>query len=107
MIFHIAQQIDWQTAEKAGTYDIPGLHEEGFIHCSTAEQVVRTANRLFLGRRDLVLLEIDETLVVPKVIFEGRLEKFPHIYGPINLNAVTKVHPFQPLANGEFLLPQP
>ena len=57
MIYHIATEADW--ARRTDVYAPAGWRDEGFVHCSTDEQVVRVANRLFTGRRDLVLLHID------------------------------------------------
>lgn len=61
----------------------------------------------FQGRRDLVLLEIDQDRVGPEVLYEGAEngELFPHIYGPINLDAVVRLLPFQPRDDGGFDLP--
>ena len=106
MIFHIAQLEDWRCAEKQGEYRIPGLLAEGFIHCSTVKQFIPVAHRLFKGRKDLILLEIDETLVQAPIKYEGETaEKFPHIYGPINLGAVNRTHEFVAQSDGTFLMP--
>jgi uncharacterized protein (DUF952 family) len=37
----------------------------------------------------------------------GGDERFPHIYGPLNLDAVTQVLPFEPSDDGLFSLPEP
>ncbi len=106
MIFHIAKLEDWRRAEKQGEYRIPGLVAEGFIHCSTVNQFISVAHRLFKGRKDLILLEIDETLALAQIKYEGEAaEKFPHIYGPINLAAVIKTHEFTPRPDGTFGIP--
>jgi uncharacterized protein (DUF952 family) len=81
---------------------------EGFIHCSTPEQVLRVANARFRGREDLVLLLIDSGMIAAEIRYEnleGGNERFPHIYGPLNLEAVINVLDFEPQADGTFLLP--
>ena len=69
----------------------PSLAEEGFIHCSTVEQVVATADRIFSGSGDLLLLEVDPPLLSSPLKWERATDvaaEFPHIYGPLNADAV-------------------
>jgi uncharacterized protein (DUF952 family) len=108
MILHITSRTDWEAAQARGDYRLDTLATEGFIHCSTPEQVLGPANALYRGRRDLVLLVIDPARLAADLVYEdshGAGETFPHVYGPINLDAVTRVIPFPPLPNGTFALP--
>lgn len=108
MILHITHRADWQTARVAGEYWPDSLDTEGFIHCSTPEQVLGPANEFYRGQTDLVLLVIDPAHLTQKLVYEDCYESgtaFPHIYGPLNLDAVTAVVPFIPLADGTFELP--
>ena len=79
-------------AERAGDYRRStvekSLDEEGFIHCSFAAQVQATADRYYRGRRDVVLLTIDPSLLQVEVRVENL---FPHIYGPLPIDAVIRV----------------
>lgn len=107
-IFHIATKGAWHAAQDAGPYEVESLRTEGFIHCSTIEQVADTASRVFRGRTDLVLLRIDATRVAPEVRYELAPDvggAFPHIYGPLNLDAVVEVISFPPREDGSFALP--
>ncbi len=109
-VLHMAPLDGWTVATEAGDgiYVDPSLEAEGFIHCSTAEQVLIPANERFAGRTDLVLLVIDLTQVPSETIFEDCYEsghKFPHIYGPIPVAAVTTVLPFPCEPDGTFRLP--
>lgn len=90
-----------------GAYRGDTLASEGFVHCSEPHQVVRTADRFFRGRAGLVLLLIDEAKVGPEVKREASPEGelFPHVYGPLNLDAVVGVLDFPPRADGTFALP--
>ena len=88
------------------------LAAEGFIHCSTPEQVVKVANHYYQGQTGLVLLCIDESKLQAELRFEApdgpAIEgenRFPHIYGPLNTNAVTDVLDFEPGADGTFTMP--
>lgn len=106
LIFHICLQKDWQAAQATGVYVAHSLESEGFIHCSREDQVARVANSIFKGMDDLVLLHI----AVDKLATELRWETvegdvFPHNYGPINLDAVTKVEKFTSGADGAFKYP--
>ena len=67
IIYHITTRSDWRTALTAGSYAAASLAAAGFIHCSTALQVVATANRLFKGRADLLLLCIDTAKVQAEI----------------------------------------
>ena len=107
-IYHITQQSAWNAAAGAAAYRGDILDREGFIHCSTRDQVGATANRYFRGAHGLALLEIDpEKLAVPlryERAPEGGL--FPHVYGPINREAVRQVLAFEPGPDGEFAFPE-
>ncbi|HEX2905670.1 MAG TPA: DUF952 domain-containing protein [Phototrophicaceae bacterium] len=116
MIYHIAQQQDWQTALNQGVYRIGSLESEGFIHCSKPEQVVKVANAIFRGQVGLVLLVIDPERLTMPLKYEPPVhvtsdqpatttdERFPHLYGPLNLEAVLRVLEFPPAEDGTFTL---
>ena len=105
-ILHICSSTAWAAANN-GDYRCPSLDAEGFIHCSTADQVVEVANSLFRGQRGLVLLVIDPASVISNIRYEdaGNGKLYPHIYGPLNVNAVVGVEPFEPTDAGTFELP--
>ncbi|HEY6762352.1 MAG TPA: DUF952 domain-containing protein [Baekduia sp.] len=98
-ILHITTDEGWAAAQAAGELVTPSLAEEGFIHCSTWEQVAATANRIFRGSGDLLLLELEVDLIAPELKWERATDvgdEFPHIYGSLNLDAVA----------GTFALPE-
>lgn len=110
-ILHFCPRAAWQAAQDAGEYRGDTLATEGFIHCSTADQVQLPANALVRGRTDIVLLEIDPARLSSPVRWEpgdsARPDsmQFPHVYGPISLDAVIGVHDFPPTADGTFTVP--
>ena len=114
-IYHIATRADWEQAAAAGEYITSSvgttLAEEGFIHASQASQVARTANKFYRDvPGDLLLLVIDPGLVGPEVRYEqvhGAELPFPHIYGPLNVDAVTEARPFAPGPDGVFAFTGP
>jgi uncharacterized protein (DUF952 family) len=108
IICHITTQPDWETASSTGSYQADTLVSQGFIHCSTPVQVVPVANRFYHASKDLVLLLIDPDKLTAGLVWEnleGGEEQYPHIYGPLNLDAVLQVVPFPPGPDGSFSLP--
>jgi uncharacterized protein (DUF952 family) len=88
-IYHIATAIAWQEALQQESYVHPSLATEGFIHCSYQNQVAETLKLHFKGQTDLVLLEIDPSQLTAELKVEPSRngELFPHLYGPLNLDA--------------------
>ncbi len=107
VILHITHPADWAAAQQTGFYRGDTLDTEGFIHCSTSQQVVATANRFYPAQTGLILLCIATAKVQPEIKYEdaGNGELFPHIYGPLNTEAVTEVLDFEPATDGRFMLP--
>jgi uncharacterized protein (DUF952 family) len=104
-LYHITSAHEADNAKQRGVYVPAGFGREGFIHCSYAHQVLATANRIFHGRQDLVLFEIDATKLGCDVVdenLEGGAELYPHIYGHLKMAAVVRVHDFPCDANGGF-----
>ncbi len=94
IIYHVTTAAAWNSAQKNGTYESPSLAKEGFIHCSQQEQVAGVLDRYFSDQKDLVKLVIDTDKLNSQFIYEwspSTSATFPHVYGPINLNAVVEV----------------
>ncbi|HEV8556496.1 MAG TPA: DUF952 domain-containing protein [Actinophytocola sp.] len=107
MILHIVPRGDYRPGE---SYRAASLQTEGFVHCSDFGTVHLPADRLFAGRTDLVLLEIDPARLDVPVCWEPGVPaspdgvRFPHVYGPIPAAAVVAVHDFAAAEDG-FHLP--
>ena len=117
MIYHITSRQAWTEARERGHYRAESLETEGFIHCSTESQVVPVAENFYKGQHDLLLLVIEPSLLSsdlkweppsggtpPAGVPEGDL--FPHIYGPINLDAVVQVFDLESNTDGKYSFPQ-
>lgn len=117
MIYHITTRRCWDEARTRSHYRAPSLDSEGFIHCSTRDQILRVANDFYRGQPALLLLCIDENRLGAPLVWEapahpksGTAEKiaddsvFPHLYGALNLDAVKGVFDFHEAGSG-FLLP--
>ena len=94
MIYHVVTAADWQKAVEHGFYEASSLAVEGFIHTSKAAQVKGVLDRYYQGQHNLLLLHIDETKLAAPLKYElapSINEMFPHIYGRLNLDAVTTI----------------
>lgn len=115
MILHITSNQEWLSAQARGEYRAPSLETEGFIHCSTEEQVIPVANALYRGQNGLVVLVIDETRLKSETKWEAPAgppaqgvspsDRFPHVYGPINMEAIASILKLEPDTEGIFTLP--
>ena len=101
IIYHLAFRSDWEAGFAAGEYRAPSLAEEGFIHASgDEEQMLRVAARLFAGRDDLLVLDVDtdrlsnDSPVIREPARSGEI--YPHVYGPITPAAVSRVRALKP-----------
>jgi len=100
-LYHLALAADWQQARQLGEYRIStrgqSLEQVGFIHASYAHQLEGTHQRFYADVSDLRLLVIDPTRLVAHGIAvrpeaaPGSGELFPHLYGPLPLDAVCLV----------------
>lgn len=102
-ILHITTRAAWEAAHQSGAYQADTLDSEGFIHCSTPNQVLQVANLFFQESSDLLLLWINLRQLKSPVKWEAVADQvFPHVYGPINLDAVEKVSIFSSDSDGVF-----
>ncbi|WP_405165668.1 DUF952 domain-containing protein [Nocardia sp. NBC_01499] len=107
-LVHLCTLGEWLSARQTGEYRAPSLDEVGFIHLSAPQQAHLPANRLFAGRRDLVLLRLDPARLGAPVKWEPGVPTdpasmlFPHLYGPLPTGAVIAVEEFQPGPDGVF-----
>ena len=93
-IYHITTKHDWDKALKQGYYEAPSLAIEGFIHCSTNEQVEGVLHRYYQGQTGLLKLVIDPLKLQCELKYElapSAQELFPHVYGPIDTDAVVSI----------------
>ena len=114
-ILHILPRYQWEQAQPDGVYKGDTLDAEGFIHFSKPEQVIRVANARFKGHNGLLLALVDTDKLTAELKYESPYEGgqpiesdevFPHLYGPLNIDAVIRVLDFEPQADGTFTLPE-
>ena len=107
-LYHLALRPEWAAARREGVYRRStrgrSLEEVGFIHLSAAHQVEATAQRFYadLPAGELMLLSLDPQRLAAaglEVVEEpapGSGELFPHLYGPLPLEAVLLAQPLMP-----------
>ncbi len=103
IIVHICLRDEWQVAVVSGRYQPPSLESEGFIHFSKPDQVLKVANTFYSGVCNLVLLWIKPEKLVNDLRWEkSDGEIYPHLYGPLNLDAVMTMTDFLPDRDGVY-----
>lgn len=94
--------------DPAEPYTPPDFARDGFIHCTDGE--TRLADTLTAhysdSPEDWLVLYIDKDRVQPPIRYEDDERVFPHIYGPLNRDAIAVVCPIMRASDGTFLLPQ-
>jgi uncharacterized protein (DUF952 family) len=108
LIYHMCRIAEWQAAETAGAY--AGSSQDaadGFIHFSTASQIVASAARHRAGQSDLVLLAVDPAPLGAALRWEKSRngELFPHLYGALAVAAVRRVVPLPLGLDGRHVFP--
>ncbi|MBX9641852.1 MAG: DUF952 domain-containing protein [Mycobacteriaceae bacterium] len=110
VLVRLGSEQEWKVAEERGSFppESVGPDAEPFVHLSTVEQVHLPANRLYRGRDDMSLLYIDASALDAPVRWEPGVPTdpqsmlFPHLYGPLPMEAVIRRVPYRPAADGSF-----
>lgn len=110
MIYHAIPKTDWEKFKDKKEFTHPSLEKDGFIHFSLLEQVISIAYYTYRDSEDeILLLEVDEKKLNSKVLHEDlKLHgRYPHVYGPINMDAVVNVYELERDRSGiGFKLPE-
>jgi uncharacterized protein (DUF952 family) len=108
VIHHMCREEEWAAAKLSGSY--PGSSQDaadGFIHFSTASQIVESAAKHRAGQTGLVLLSVRTDLLDDALKWEPSRggELFPHLYGPLPVDAVTAADPLPLGPDGRHVFP--
>lgn len=109
LIYKILLPAEWARFEAAGQFDgSPVDQRDGFIHCSSREQVGRTALRFFGPEPELMVAAVDAEAVDGSLRWEAAAsgERFPHVYAPLPMSAVVAVHRITGAASVDDALPR-
>ena len=118
-IYHITSRSIAQAAKQAGEYRSESLVTDGIIHFSQLHQLLGVANAFYAGQKDLVILVVDSSLLKAELRYEAPVhpgntagatvsstdQRFPHLYGPLNFEAVIKIVDLPLPTGGSFNLP--
>jgi uncharacterized protein (DUF952 family) len=107
-IYHVCSRAEWEAAHARGRYDGSSQDAaDGFMHFSTAAQVIASVAKHRTGQHDLVILEADAAALGPALRWEpsrgGQL--FPHLYGTLPVAAVLRTAPLPLGADGRHVFP--
>ena len=105
MIYHIVTRSDFLACSDSNAYEPSSLRSDGFVHCSLEESVIPVADDYYRGAQGpLLLLKIDPACLKAETKYEEaaplpgadatHLDSspvFPHVYGPIELDAIEGV----------------
>ena len=93
LIYHIVLPETWEAVRGNTFYEAASLADEGFIHCSYADQLEEVIERYYKDAGGIVVLSIDTDKLTSTLVSEPSTggEPYPHIYGPINNDAIVGV----------------
>ena len=102
---HLVPSENWAAQAAGQTYVPDGFDREGFIHLTIgAENVIEVANRYYRqDPRAYSVLVLDKDRITARVQFDDDSGRYPHVYGPLNTDAVVAVHPVMRDEDGSFV----
>lgn len=109
MIYKICPASAWREAERQGVYrGSADDHRDGYIHFSTAAQLPKTARKHYFGQTGLFLIAVDADALGEELRWEPSRndELFPHLYGELDLGAVTEILNMRTRSDGTHDIPE-
>jgi uncharacterized protein (DUF952 family) len=106
--FHLVPVVAWDAAPRDEPFRAASLDDEGFVHLThRSADLVDVANAFYRNvPGPHVVLTIDLDRVTSSWRYDGD-ERYPHVYGPLDREAITEVRPVQRAPDGTFLLFEP
>ncbi len=109
IIYKILPEAEWAAALAEGSFTGSGIDlADGYIHFSTAMQMVETAAQHFTGKANLMLVAVDDTVLGDALKYEvsrgGAL--FPHLFRPLSVSEAIWAKPLTLDENGVHIFPK-
>ncbi len=107
LMFHLVPAEYYRDCDSAAVYTPASFETDGFIHCTDGvDNVTSIGNAHYKDdRRMYIVLVIDRTKVRAEIKYEDPARVYPHIYGPLNRDAITDIVPILRASDGTFLRP--
>jgi uncharacterized protein (DUF952 family) len=108
LIFKICPRAEWEKSEHVRAYQGSQKdREDGFLHFSTAEQLVGTLAKYYADADDLLLIAVSSEALGAALKYEVSRngEPFPHLYGTLSYHCVKWAKDLRRDADGKFILP--
>jgi uncharacterized protein (DUF952 family) len=102
---HLVPVEHWEAHAGKESYLPEHYAEDGFIHTTIGEErLLAVGNSLYTADpRPMYVLDLDPSRIQSEVRFDDPERVFPHIYGPLNTDAVVRVRKMERGDNGAFL----
>ncbi len=106
--FHLVSQNYFDALDPCADYTPLDFARGGFIHCTDgADEMKQVANALYKSNPEpQYYLYIDKTRVRAPIRYDDAAQKYPHIYGALNRDAMVAIRPARREADGSFLPPE-
>ncbi|MEP7074621.1 MAG: DUF952 domain-containing protein [Acidobacteriota bacterium] len=95
LVYHVVLPEYWIEMDTERDYVAASLAVEGFIHCSYSGQLDDVLKRYYSNADEVLILTIDTDKLSSRLVEEPSTnnEIYPHIYGPVNREAIVEVEP--------------
>jgi release factor glutamine methyltransferase len=102
-IVHLCTPQEWTEHDKLANFRDQSLSQNGFIHCSQPEQIIEVVNRYYQNYPEMTVLWIDPEMLGSEIRWEkSENAYYPHVYGPINMDAIEATTPLRPGQDGKY-----
>ncbi len=108
LTYHLVPKRYFDSLDAGADYIPAAFAQDGFIHCTdTPTEMARVANLFYNSDPSPHLyLYIDKGRVRAPIRYEDAEKKYPHIYGPLNREAIISIREARRDAEGNFLPPE-
>jgi uncharacterized protein (DUF952 family) len=114
IVLHLMPVAAWRSWMAGGSYEPASLAGEGFVHCTAGDELMLdVANRFYAGADDVVAVSLQTDRLTGEVRWEAPAHpdgararadepRFPHVYGPLDRDAVVGARRLVQDAGGRF-----